>query len=445
MKIKLIKKIFNIETLIKFISWFFTINILIFIIYFLNDRNNEIKKKTNGIFEKEIIISNNTQRINQLDNYHLTINGSEWRKFIKYVDEIRLLDFLPSEQFKWFKAMLYFKGENYKVKIRVRGDFHTHWRGSKRSYRIKFVDKLFDGKEEINLIVPWDKDYGIELLQTEISKSIGMLYFPGKFVNLSLNGQNFGSYYESEQPTYQMLERLGYPASSIFTFNSNWTSFRLKSGAYLDYDRDGRYIKKINQDYVHIKHRNTFDKKNIISAKSQLSRVIYLVNIIDKSNIEEARKIIPQLINLDNFAKYIALQYFFGSYHATNLGDNTRLYFNPTNGLFEFIPWDMALMSIDKKYINGSIKNLDDEYLSDAFKFILDVSPKLFQKRNDFLIQMIKNRDKYSNRLKSIHSNLRELYPQEKLLFEKSIKLEKIFEENMKTLSSLFEFQTILN
>ena len=63
----------------------------------------------------------------------------------------------------WASALFFADGQKFKVKIRIRGDISNHWIRSKKSWRIRFNKKnLFQGRRELDLIVPEDKQYSIE-------------------------------------------------------------------------------------------------------------------------------------------------------------------------------------------------------------------------------------------------------------------------------------------
>jgi hypothetical protein len=329
-----------------------------------------------------------------------------------------------------------YEGEQYPAQLRIRGDLPAHWREQKLSYRVKFRRRLFEGKKEINLIVPWDKHYGIELLQTRIAGDLGLSYFPGRFVNLEINERDVGLYYESEHPTRQYLERTGKAASSIFTFGSNWTLYFGKDYHHIAFAKPGSRVIPPLDSIGQIKQRPTFDKADPLLAKRQMDYVSELFSLLSEGSPEEIADRAGFYLDFENFAKYVALQDFFGSKHAMALNDNTRLYLDPSSGKFEFMPWDTRLMRLSER-LQGPDAALESllEPEDAIFRELLRVIPGLQGYRHEVLRKLVRRGAEYRADLERMHSELIELYPHDERLKRRSGELEQTFSENLEMLS----------
>ena len=326
-------------------------------------------------------------------------------------------------------------GERYRVRLRIRGDLPAHWRGAKHSYRVKFGDQLFEGRKEINLIVPWDKHFGVELLQTQIAEDLGLAFFPGRFVNVTVNDRDAGLYYENEHPTRQWLERTGRAPSSIFTFAFNWTVFFGKPYHHIEFVTPDSVARLPIEGLAQIKQRRTFDPDDEELAARQRAYVAAFYRLLTEGSLEEIAARAPHYLDLHSFAKYVALQDFFGSSHAMELNDNIRLYLDPTSGRFEFMPWDTSLMSLAAR-IEGS-DGLPDDLLapkSAVFRRLFRAIPALSGARDAVLATLVARADDYHADLNRIHAELLALYPGEARLRSKSAHADAMFAENAQIL-----------
>jgi hypothetical protein len=371
-----------------------------------------------------------------LPAYRLSIEAEPLRKLLAFRARIYDLSFLPPGERFWIPVTFVHEGEQYPAQLRIRGNLPAHWREDKISYRVKFGRRLFEGKKEIHLIVPWDKHYGIELLQTRIAGDLGLSSFPGRFANLEINEQDVGLYYESEHPTRQYLERTGKIASSIFTFSFHWTLYFGKDYHHIMFARPGSRAMSPLDSIGQIKQRPTFDRADPLLAKRQMAYVSELFTLLSEGRPEEIADRAGFYLDFENFAKYVALQNFFGTRHGMALNDNTRLYLEPSSGKFEFIPWDMRLMRLRER-LQGPDAPLETllEPQDEIFRELFRVIPGLRKLRHQVLRKLVDRGAEYRADLERIHAELIELYPRDERLKRRSGDLERIFRENQETLA----------
>ncbi len=371
----------------------------------------------------------------ELPAYHLHIAGQALRELEAFRERIEDLDFLPPSERKWVSAMFVAGDARYRVRLRIRGDLPAHWRGAKHSYRLKFGDRLFEGRKEINLIVPGDKHFGVELLQTRIAEDLGLAFFPGRFVNLTINDRDVGLYYESEHPTRQWLERTGRAPSSIFTFAFNWTVFFGKRYHHIEFFTPGSLARLPIEGLAQIKQRRTFDPDDEELAARQRAYVAAFYRLLTEGSPEQIAARAPHYLDLRSFAKYVALQDYFGSSHAMELNDNIRLYLDPTSGRFEFMPWDTRLMPLAAR-IHGSDGVPGDLLVpkSAVFRRLFEAIPGLSGARDAALATLVARADDYHAELNRIHAELLALYPDDERLRTKSAHVDVMFAENAQIL-----------
>lgn len=374
-----------------------------------------------------------------LPSYHLHLGAKPLRKLMAYRERIYDRRFLSPGDREWVAATFSHDGERYPVKLRIRGDLPDHWRGSRQSYRLKFTKQLFLRQKELSLILPSDKHYGIEYLQTRVSEDLAVPYFPGRFVNLHINGRDAGLYFESEHPTSEYLERTGRTASSIFTFSFYWTQYFGASYHHAAFVLPGSRDLLPLQGVGQIKQRATYGGDRPLFAKKQLAYAIELYHLLTFGTPQEIASRAGTYLALDNVAKYVAIQDFFGSRHGMSLNDNIRLYLDPTSGKFEFMPWDTSLRSLAARLRTPGATL--DELLTpedETFAVLLEAVPHLREQKDRILRRLVADGDRYRAELNRIHARLIHLYPDDEQLRRDAASFDAELHANVETLQRYF-------
>jgi hypothetical protein len=352
-----------------------------------------------------------------LPRYELVIEPGAMRRLMAWRQRIYDRLAMPPGDRLWVPAGFRHAGVHLPAKIRIRGDLPLHWRGDRQSLRVKFRRELFRGMKEINLILPWDKYYGVELLQSEIAAEIGLPHFANRFVHVSVNGGEEALYLENEHPTREYLERTGRPASSIFTFASNWTLYMSQPTYHLAFVLPGSRQLLPLEGIGQIKQRRTYEPGDPDLAKKQLAYAMEFHRLMTKGTPESIAARAPLYLDLENFAAYVALQDFFGSNHATQLNDNIRLYLDPTSGKLLFMPWDTSLLSLEER-------RSDPEAPAEAlltpvdagFRAVLTGVPGVRRERDRVLRGLVADADRWRAELSRIHARLIRLHPADERL-----------------------------
>jgi spore coat protein CotH len=367
-----------------------------------------------------------------LPDYHIRIKDKALGRLLAHRERIRDLDFLTAGDRLWVPATFVHGGEPYGIRLRLRGDLPVHWRGSKQSYRVKFRQRLFQGRKEIDLIVPWDKHYAVEWLQTRVAEDLGLLFFPGRFVNVTINGEDAGLYYESEHPTREYLERHGRTAASIFTFGANWTLYFGKAYHHIAFELPGSATSPPVESIGQILQRATYDDGDPEVARKQLAYLLELYELLTEGSVEEVADRAGYYLDLEKFAHFVALQDLFGTTHGMALNDNTRLYLDPTSGKFEFIPWDTALRSLAERAREQKVSVAELLMPEDpVFRKLFQAIPGLYAYRNDVLRGLVARGEDYRAQLERHHAKLLRLYPEDERLQSQSPRHDAIFRENL--------------
>jgi hypothetical protein len=364
--------------------------------------------------------------------YQLLIEPGALRRLMAYRDRIQQRLALPPDDRLWVSATFLDGDERLPAKIRIRGDLPLHWRGNRQSLRVKFRHRLHRGMKEINLILPWDKYYGVELLQSEMAAELGLPYFENRFVHVSVNGGEEALYLENEHPTREYLERSGRPASSIFTFSANWSLYMSQPTYHLAFVLPGSRDVLPLQGIGQIKQRGTYEPDRPDLARKQLAYVMEFYRLMAQGSPEVIAERAPLYLDLANFAAYVAIQDFFGSNHATELNDNIRLYLDPTSGKLLFMPWDTSLLPLENRRPGPDTR--PEELLVPAdvgFAAVLTRVPGVQRARDRLLRRLLEDADRWRGRLNAIHARLIRLHPDDERLSELAVELDLRMRSNL--------------
>ena len=143
--------------------------------------------------------------------YDLEISKSQMDIINEAIDRAKKQGWMSDDMKVWANATFYRDGQMYDAEVRVRGDLPPHWKDPKKSWRIKFTRQelehngeivnepvYLDGKRQINLIIPNDRDYVVAPFVNALMREEGLVVPRDQFVVLRINGVVQGLYYEVE-------------------------------------------------------------------------------------------------------------------------------------------------------------------------------------------------------------------------------------------------------
>jgi parallel beta-helix repeat protein len=316
-------------------------------------------------------------KVQNLPYFFYVFFSSDLPVYDIYIDEDKLAelnDNLPKigdeggfmEKYQDAKsARFFFDGREYDVKVRYRGAGEVHWRFPKKSWKVNFSnDTLFNGMKSIDLIIPEDREFVVEALNSYRAKKLNLLSPFSGFAILRVNGRKQGIYLAYEHWGKDFLERNNVsdganlyndmPAANIFKQTAFWS--------------------KYNQDPI-----SKFDN---------YAEMDLLLDFINNATDGEFNKDIFNLVDKENFYNWQIHSVLAESTHQEN-EHNCRVYFNNAIGKFQFIPWDV---------LNNDIAEGDTEtnYMLNNIGYNVLVerilkNPEFLQERNRMLWDYVKN------------------------------------------------------
>ena len=278
---------------------------------------------------------------------------------------------------KFSRATLNFKGDNYNIKLRVKGDRVLHWYDKNQtSYRIDLRgDDRIWGLEEFSVQKPITRNYVYEYIFHKLldtNNLIGLKYF---FVNLKVNDTNQGIYAVEEGFSKELIERNKKRNGPIFgveeTISSNYPK--------IEYD--------------------LYSERYWLSNQAELINNAYL----KLNKLKNKTDVVSDIFDLEKWATYFAIIDLTGGFHGS-IPKSVKLFYNPVTAKFEPIGFD--------GHINV---NLFNNFLLLDFLDVDNPNCSYICKEREWYLKFLKNdefKNIYFNKLVEISSkkSIQEFY-----------------------------------
>jgi hypothetical protein len=339
--------------------------------------------------------------------YDLVIKKSEYAKVEAAVAEARKRGWMTDDQKVWARGKFLAGGHSYDVKARVRGDLSPHWKDPKKSWRIKFGNAKveqdgaivkepipFEGKEQINLIIPSDRDYVLAYFVNSLLRDQGLVTPRDRFVVLRINGAVQGLYYEVEHFDNPLLAAYKRPETTVFGQNDRPMHFEQYTKYGTPVAADARY--------------DVGALRRLVDSESDLGLRAMQV-LIDHSlhptaeNFRRARAV----LDLDRYLRFRVITTLCNTNHARFGSDNLRLFYDESRGLLEPIPWDVH---ITRMPVEPGTIDFWNSHGPDELQRATLLDPQLRRRRNQLLWELVADGgDALLERYDRIHDRIRPL------------------------------------
>jgi hypothetical protein len=256
---------------------------------------------------KYLISDNDLETVNiniDFNNY----NNLELQRLIKLNKDLEI------NSIKDFsKAKIQHNGEEYKIRLRVKGDRVLHWyKKNETSYKIDLRnrDKIW-GLEEFSIQKPITRNYIYELIFHKMLEDHNLISLKYFFINLSINNVNRGIYAVEEGFSKELLKRNKRKNGPIYGLN----------------EKMGVIYPKIEYDLY---------SKNYWLKKAPDTIDISLSNL-NKVKINELH--LNQIFDIEKWATYFAIIDLTGNFHGS-ITKSVKLYYNPESKKYEPVGFD---------------------------------------------------------------------------------------------------------
>ena len=277
---------------------------------FLNLNNNlKVLTKSPKIISNSLIGVNDRDRIPKV---YLDIKFKNYRKLLE--DRIRFVKESLGSDFTEVKGKISFQGKKMKCKVRLKGDLGEHWRSEKRmSFRIDLKgDNSIMSFKRFSIQKPSARQHPYDQTYQDLQKELGNLSSSHNYINLIVNGEDWGVMNIEEHMSKEFLEKHRRKESIIFKLGD---------------ERDWLYERKTNlnsiksyrlsDDYLNIK---VYQEGKYLQDSIYRKYYSYISNDILRGGNE--------IFNKDSFTKSLILSLVWNSTHSIS-HSNSRYYFNP--------------------------------------------------------------------------------------------------------------------
>ena len=247
-------------------------------------------------------------KITEIEELSIDIKFKNWQK-IKYFREKALIDKgIDNQPKEEVPAKIRYNNKTYRADISITGQMNAH---IIHPYKWSFMVKLKDGEtikgvNKFALLFPQARGYLTDWIALELLKSQNLIGIKTDFVDINLNGKNFGLYYFEERFGQNLL---------------------------VNNERKEGVIFKLDGD-LKIYEPNKIAKNKVLSTQlERLEKLLHLF-LTDKISVGE-------IFDIEKFATLFVVSDIMNNTHALFRG-NSRLYFNSITNLIEPIgrEWD---------------------------------------------------------------------------------------------------------
>ncbi|MFQ5636892.1 MAG: CotH kinase family protein [bacterium] len=321
------------------------------------------------------------------------------------VEQAKKQGWMSDDMKVWANASFIHDGQSYNVKVRVRGDLPAHWKGPKKSWRIKFGKRkithngetrkepiYFQGKRQINLIIPIDRDYILAYFINSIMRKKGLVVPRDKFVILRINGVIQGLYYEVEHFDKPLLANNRRPETTVFGQNDRVMHFEQYTKLGTPAASDSKY------DLGSM--RRQVDREGELAMQAMQALIDHSMNPTDE-NFRRARAV----LDWEKYLTFRVMTTLCNTNHVRFGSDNLRLYYDPSRGQLEPIPWDVHITKMPKE--PGTIDFWNNHGPDEIQKATL-LDPELRLQRNQILWKLVGDGgDSLISKYRKIHDRIR--------------------------------------
>ena len=225
---------------------------------------------------------------------------------------------------KYYPAVLAVDGQSQRVKTRYMGDNHWHWLYPQKSWKVRTRagDPLRD-RRSFNLKNPPTVLALEDIIANELAAEIGLISPAVYPVKMFVNGAYSGLHLWWDIVDESLLRRFRRMPGSLY------------SGDGAPRGKDG-----VGRLFFDERYWVKDGARNAQQAEDR-SDITALIAAIQEFDATAFRDFADQHLDLDQFARFTALDRLFGGQHH-DYNHNHKIYFDPYKGRFEPIEWDFA-------------------------------------------------------------------------------------------------------
>lgn len=272
----------------------------------------------------------------------IDIKHQDYQK-LAYMRQIALSrNHITSDCKVYVPAVIRTNGKTVKAKIRLKGDAMDHLVRGKWSFRIEVKDNetLF-GMKRFSIQHPKTRNYVCEWIAHKVMQKEEILIPRYRFMEVILNGKNYGIYAVEEHFEKRLIENNKYREGPIIKFNEDvyW--------AEEDSLQFSGVINAVDADFLTGPRLQSAADIDAFNMRDVLEKPeIFRQFILGKNLLESFRRgILPvdKVFDAEKLARFFALSELMSAVHGSAAWFNLRFYYNPVTSLLEPIGFDLYM------------------------------------------------------------------------------------------------------
>ena len=300
-------------------------------------KGRDVKHKASESFKVALVAPFRWARANLSDQmiprFNIDIKFKDIQRLRSKREDALNSGMLVKAENDYVPGKIRFKGESYKIKTRLKGDWTDHLEGDKWSLRIHVKgDNHLLGMRRFSIQHPRTRNFESEILFFEALKKEGILAPRYFFVEVFVNGKNIGLMALEEHFSKELLESQRRREGIIVRFNEDlfWESLRF------DQYKTTKLFDNFKTAQI------TPFRSNKVARSKQFSADLALAKNLVKGFVRGYLKP-SQVFDPDLMGKFIAVADVWGATHMLRW-HNLRFYYNPITALLEPIGFDADLL-----------------------------------------------------------------------------------------------------
>lgn len=228
-------------------------------------------------------------------------------------------------------ATLEYKGKKIKIKLRLKGHMTDHLQDNKWSFRIKVKDKdSFMGMKRFSVQHPGTRGYIYEWIYHELMKREDIIALRYKFINISVNGKDWGIYAVEENFDQELIENNNRKKAPIIRFNPNLY--------WIDRYNEIEGIKPL-AEYASYYSSNVEAYREDKSLEDSTQKLYYLKAIALMEGLRSKKLQVDEVFDIERLAKFHAIIDLVGGQHSIDWSD-IKYYYNPVTARLEPVAYE---------------------------------------------------------------------------------------------------------
>ncbi len=250
-------------------------------------------------------------------------------------------------------ATFEYQGKKLKIKLRLKGHMTDHLQENKWSFRIKVKDKgSFMGMKRFSIQHPGTRGYLYEWIYHELMKREGIMALRYKFINVTVNGRDWGIYAVEENFDKELIENNNRILAPIIRFNPDmyWINRYNVMKAQASADEFATYYSANPEAY----------NEDAVLADS-IQRIYFLKAMALVEGFRSKALSADKVFDIEKLAKFHSIIDLVGGEHSIDWSD-IKYYYNPVSAKLEPVAYE-SFTFLASRDITGSYKyvQLDSE------------------------------------------------------------------------------------